>query len=98
MDNDFVIKGVKIVDGVNGLFITIPNKKDQKGNYHDACFPITAKFRNESNKVVLCVYQEAKTMNVKGNRYFTKRCCIFLLAYWIISKFSYNVKSTLCFN
>ena len=57
MDNDFVIKGVKIVDGVNGLFITMPNKKDRKGNYHDACFPITAKFRNESNEVVLSVYQ-----------------------------------------
>jgi stage V sporulation protein G len=57
MDNDFVIKGVKIVDGVNGLFITMPNKKDQKGNYHDACFPITAKFRNELNEAVLSVYQ-----------------------------------------
>ena len=57
MDNDFVIKGVKIVDGVNGLFITMPNKKDQKGTYHDACFPITAKFRNELNEAVLSVYQ-----------------------------------------
>jgi stage V sporulation protein G len=61
MDNDFVIKGVKIVDGVNGLFITMPNKKGRKGNYHDACFPITAKFRNELNEAVLSVYQTSLT-------------------------------------
>lgn len=44
----FVVTGLKVVEGKNGLFVSMPSRKVQKdGNdeYKDICFPITKEFR-----------------------------------------------------
>lgn len=46
----FAVHGIKVVDSVKGLFVSMPSnsyKKDGKMQYSDICHPITAKARNE---------------------------------------------------
>lgn len=56
----FAIRGVKVVEGSKGLFVSMPSMKI--GNeYKDICFPITAESRDDLNKAVLEAYEQAVT-------------------------------------
>ena len=53
IDNDFIVSGLKVLDGQNGIFVAMPNRKDSKGEYHDIAFPITKEARTNIQRVVL---------------------------------------------
>ena len=53
IDNDFIVSGLKVLDGQNGIFVAMPNRKDSKGEYHDIAFPITKEARANIQRVVL---------------------------------------------
>lgn len=56
----FAIRGVKVVEGSNGLFVSMPSYK--AGNeYKDICFPITAESRKRLHEAVLGAYEQAIT-------------------------------------
>ena len=53
----FAIRGVKIIQGKNGPFVSMPSYK--AGNeYRDVCFPCTKEFREEFQSAVLGAYQQ----------------------------------------
>ena len=47
LNDCFIISGIKVVEGKNGLFIAFPQEfsKDQEKHY-DICYPITAELRS----------------------------------------------------
>ena len=51
------IRGIQILDGKNGTFVSMPQRKDAKGEYHDICFPTTAEMRQAINAAVLGEYE-----------------------------------------
>lgn len=53
----FVIRGIKIVQGINGPFVSMPSRKTENG-YHDVCFPCTKEFREQLHATVLEAYQQ----------------------------------------
>jgi len=54
----FAIKGIKIIEGSNGLFVSMPSYK--VGNdYKDICFPITPECRQQLNDAVIGAYEQA---------------------------------------
>ena len=54
----FAIRGVKIIEGTNGLFVSMPSYK--VGNdYKDICFPCTSESRKEFDKAVIGAYEQA---------------------------------------
>lgn len=55
------VKGIKVMEGKNGLFVSMPSQKGKDGNYHDICFPITAEFRSQLNSAVEQAYRQAIT-------------------------------------
>lgn len=55
---DWVVNGVRVLDGKNGLFVALPGRQDKDGNYHDVVHPITKEGRESLNKVVLDHYQQ----------------------------------------
>ena len=57
----FAVRGVKLMEGSNGLFVSMPSRKTQDG-YKDICFPVTAEFRKELHQAVLGAYEQALTM------------------------------------
>ena len=56
LDNEFVIYGIKIISGVNGLFIAMPSKKDSNGEFYDIAHPINSSTREMIQKTILDKY------------------------------------------
>ena len=56
IDNCFVIKGIKIIEGKNGLFMGMPTYKTAKGDYKDICFTITKEAREQITNAILKEY------------------------------------------
>lgn len=53
----FAIRGVKVVQGEHGPFVSMPSYK-VGGEYKDVCFPITKDFREQINAAVVDAYQQ----------------------------------------
>ncbi len=47
LDDVFVIRGVRLVDGRKGSFVSFPVRKNKDGEYVDICYPITADLRQD---------------------------------------------------
>ena len=59
LESKFVVTGVRVLDCKTGLAVMMPSRKDNKGEYRDICFPITAELRAEINKTVIEAYEKA---------------------------------------
>ena len=60
LSDAFLIRGLKVMDGVNGLFVSYPNDPYYKGeDYRSICHPITKQLREHIEEVVLEAYQRA---------------------------------------
>ena len=57
INDDFIVRGVRVVDGENGLFVAMPSQKVGDG-YRDVCFPKSAELREEINSKVLEAYEQ----------------------------------------
>ena len=53
----FAVRGIQVRDGKNGVFVSMPQRKDAKGEYRDICFPTTAEMRQVINAAVLGEYE-----------------------------------------
>ena len=53
----FAVRGIQVRDGKNGVFVSMPQRKDAKGEYRDICFPTTAEMRKAINAAVLSEYE-----------------------------------------
>lgn len=59
LDNVFVVTGIRVVQGQNGLFIAMPSRKTANGEYKDVCFPLSGEFRKEITDIVIEAYNKA---------------------------------------
>lgn len=55
-DNAFVVHGFSIVNGKNGLFVSMPTLKRKDGDYIDIAHPITADARTKIIKIIMDTY------------------------------------------
>ena len=53
VDNLIAIRGVRIVEGDEGLFVSMPQTQDKRLNYHDVAFPLTKELRDEITKIAV---------------------------------------------
>ncbi|WP_270809968.1 SpoVG family protein [Hungatella effluvii] len=58
IDGCLGIRGIKVVEGGNGLFISMPSRKGADG-YKDICFPVTREFSEQLRGAVLAAYNQA---------------------------------------
>jgi len=58
LDNALVIKDIKIVDGKNGLFVSMPSRRRKNGKYQDIAHPINMDFRKELEERIFAEYRE----------------------------------------
>lgn len=56
-DDCFVIRGLKIIEGVNGFFISMPSRKGKDGTYRDIAHPINNETREKIETVILEEYK-----------------------------------------
>jgi stage V sporulation protein G len=57
-DECFVVTGLRIMEGSNGLFVAMPSRKLPNGTYKDICFPVTRDTREAIQEAVLAKYIE----------------------------------------
>ena len=58
-DDCFVVHNVKIIEGTSGLFIAMPSRKTQTGEYRDVAHPISPEFRAKLQEKILEAYDKA---------------------------------------
>jgi len=58
INNEFVVSGMKVLNGKNGLWVAMPNRKNAQDEYKDICFPITKGARQNIIDLVLGKYNE----------------------------------------
>lgn len=58
IDDAFIITGIKVIEGTEHKFISMPARKNKNGTYYDICFPITREFRQEITEAVLNAYKQ----------------------------------------
>ena len=51
----FTIKGFKIIEGINGLFVSMPSQKSSDGEYYDSIYA-SKELRDELNLLALDAY------------------------------------------
>ncbi len=57
-DNCFVVRGMKVIKGATGYFVSMPSRKMSDGTYRDIAHPITNDFRDKVEKAILRQYKE----------------------------------------
>ena len=61
LNEQIQMTGIRIVDGVNGLFVAYPNDPGYKGDdYRPLYYPITQELRDHIEEVLLNQYHEVK--------------------------------------
>ncbi len=58
---DFAVRGIKVMEGTKGLFVSMPSYKAGNGEYKDICFPCTKEAKAEFDNAVISAYQQALT-------------------------------------
>ena len=53
----FAVRGVKVINGENGPFVSMPSYKGRDG-YKDVCFPCTKEFHQQFNDTVVAAYRQ----------------------------------------
>ena len=60
IDDCFVVHDIKIIDGNDGLFMSMPNRKTPDGEFIDIVHPINTETRVKIRDLVLNAYEQAK--------------------------------------
>lgn len=57
LDNCFVIRDLKVINGTTGLFIAMPAKRRKDGSYKDIAHPLNADTRERMEREILTEYE-----------------------------------------
>ncbi len=58
-DDVFVVRGMKVIKGSSGYFISMPSRKMPDGTYRDIAHPIRNDFRSYIEKEILKQYRSS---------------------------------------
>ena len=58
-DNEFVVHDIKVIEGQNGLFISMPSRKTPDGEFKDIAHPINTETRERIQGAILEAYEKA---------------------------------------
>ncbi len=56
-DDEFVIRGLKIINGNSGYFVSMPSRKRSDGTHQDVAHPINNRMRQKIEEAVLSAYE-----------------------------------------
>ena len=58
LDEEFVVHDIKVIEGEKGLFIAMPSRKANDGEYRDIAHPINSNTRERIQSMILAKYEE----------------------------------------
>ncbi len=65
LDNSFVVRDLKVIQGKTGFFVAMPSKKRKDGTYRDMAHPLNVETREMIESRVMAVY-EKEVGSLKG--------------------------------
>ena len=63
VENSFVVHGLKIIEGENGIFVAMPSRRVQSGEFKDIIHPTCPVLRKNITDFVVEKYNEIKLQN-----------------------------------
>lgn len=64
-ENQFVVHDIKVIEGLNGLFIAMPSRKTPDGEFKDIAHPINTETREQIQNAILDEYEKVKNLEVQ---------------------------------
>lgn len=61
IDDCFVIRDLKIIEGTGGLFVAMPSKKRKDGQFKDIAHPLNQETREHIEKMVFAAFEKEVT-------------------------------------
>lgn len=58
LDNCFVVRGLKVIEGAQGMFVAMPNRRRRDGSFQDIAHPINKKTREWMESLIIAAYKE----------------------------------------
>jgi stage V sporulation protein G len=56
LDNCFVVRDLKVINGNTGLFVAMPAKRRKDGTFKDIAHPLNSETREKMEKIILSEY------------------------------------------
>lgn len=63
LDDCFVVRDLKVIEGNNGTFVAMPSKKRKDGTFKDIAHPLEHETRNRFEQKILEAYLLERTRN-----------------------------------
>jgi len=55
---DYIVKGLRVVDGQKGLFLSMPREKGKDGKWYSTVMPVTKEAEQVLSDIVMAAYNE----------------------------------------
>ena len=62
----FTIKGFKLIEGINGLFVSMPSQKGNDDEYYDTIWVESKQLREELSTLAITEYQNPSTSDANS--------------------------------
>ena len=59
VDRELLIKGIRVIEGRRGVFVSMPRQKTKDKQWHDVVVPLTHETKIELARVILHAFQKA---------------------------------------
>jgi stage V sporulation protein G len=66
LDDCFLVSDLKVIQGPNGLFISMPSKRKKNGEFKDVAHPLNRETRERMEKRILEEYDRVRTSVPEG--------------------------------
>lgn len=63
LDNTLIVKGLSLVEGKNGLFVSYPSTKGKDGKYYNSVYSLDKEWREKLEDLCIRKYKEAKKIH-----------------------------------
>ena len=60
IENAIMVKGVRVIEGMDGLFVCMPRESGKDGKWYSTVIPLTREIKEEIENVVLLAYEDMK--------------------------------------
>jgi stage V sporulation protein G len=58
LDNCFVVRGLKVIEGSSGMFVAMPNRRRKDGSFQDIAHPINMSTREWMESQIIAAFKE----------------------------------------
>lgn len=55
---EFLVKGFRVVEGKNGLFVSVPRQPGKDGKWYGTAFPLSEEAKKELDRIIMEAFGE----------------------------------------